>query len=130
MAGRCPVRRFDLKNNGTVVNEPTTQGRSAIISHKLDTIILPRVEFRDATIREAIDFLKKKSVELDPAKEGVNIVLHLEGGGGGGAAPAPEAAPSGPVIPGLDTPAPAPTAPGCCACGFRFGRDSDHCIPD
>lgn len=37
--------------------------------------ILPKVEFRDSTLRECIDFLVAKSKELDPAGEGVNIVL-------------------------------------------------------
>jgi general secretion pathway protein D len=82
---------------------------------------MPKVEFRDATLREAFDFLKQKSVtldveETDPTKKGVNIVLRLDTGtGGGGAslpAPAP-AAPAAPVIPGLEPipgAAPAPAA--------------------
>lgn len=37
--------------------------------------ILPKVEFRDSTLRECIGFLVAKSKELDPAGEGVNIVL-------------------------------------------------------
>jgi type II secretory pathway component HofQ len=37
--------------------------------------ILPKVEFRDSTLRECIGFLVAKSKKLDPAGEGVNIVL-------------------------------------------------------
>ena len=53
------------------------------IRAKLNNIILPKLEFRDATIREAIDFLRKKSVDLDPEKAhpetaGINMVLQLE----------------------------------------------------
>lgn len=96
---------------------------SAAITAKLNRIIIPSIQFRDATLPEAIDFLKKKSRELDinepdPARRGVNIVLQTEipgGGFGGGAAPA---APAEAGIPGLDPipadptiPAPAPFNP-------------------
>jgi len=36
-------------------------------------IILPKVEFRDATLTEALEFLGKKSRELDEEKQGVNL---------------------------------------------------------
>jgi general secretion pathway protein D len=81
------------------------------IRHKLENIIIPKLEFRDATVREAIDFLKKKSAELDdeskPGDKGVNIVLKLESapGMGGASSPTPAPAPTGiPGIPGLDQP--------------------------
>ena len=66
---------------------------------KLKTIILPSVEFADTPLRDALEFLQQRSVELDlnetnPAKKGVNIILD-EGSFGGGAAAAPAAAPSG-----------------------------------
>ncbi|MGB8166766.1 MAG: M56 family metallopeptidase, partial [Chthoniobacteraceae bacterium] len=48
---------------------------SQTVMEKAGKIILPKVEFRSASIHEAIDFLKKKSVELDPEHKGVNIVL-------------------------------------------------------
>src|SRR5438477_5903186 len=41
---------------------------------KRDTSIIPRVEFRDASIREAIDFLRQQAVENDPAAEGKKVV--------------------------------------------------------
>src|SRR5437868_4621962 len=53
---------------------------TARITTKLNTIIIPRVEFRDASIREAIDFLRQQAVENDPSvegKKGVDIVLRL-----------------------------------------------------
>src|SRR6266568_4508253 len=43
---------------------------TARITNKLNTIIIPRVEFRDASIREAIDFLREQAVENDPSPEG------------------------------------------------------------
>jgi len=53
------------------------------IQDKLNHIIIPKIEFREATVREAIDFLKQKSrdcdtTEPDPARRGVSIVLKLE----------------------------------------------------
>ena len=108
-----PVRRYDVKS-GPVVDTQTVVGRSQIIQRKLASIILPRLEFREATIREAIDYLKKKSQELDPTHEGVNIVLKIDAGAEAPAAPV-AAAPAAPVIPGLEpvpgaAPAPAPLA--------------------
>jgi len=110
-----PVRRYDVKATNIIDSNQTQVGRSQIIQRKLASIILPRLEFREATIREAIDYLKKKSQELDPAHEGVNIVLKIDAGaGGGGEAVAPAAA-AAPTIPGLEAvpaaPAPAAAAP-------------------
>jgi len=87
-----------------------SQNNTAQITAKLNRIIIPRVEFRDATVPEAIEFLKKKSRELDvnepnADRKGVNIVLQLDNPGGFGA-PAPAHAPAEAAIPGLD-PAPA-----------------------
>jgi hypothetical protein len=39
------------------------------------TILIPKVVFRGATVREGVDFLRKKGLDLDPRKSGVNIVL-------------------------------------------------------
>ena len=49
---------------------------------KLNDIVISRLDFGEATIREAVDFLKKTSVELDTAepnaaKRGVNFALKL-----------------------------------------------------
>ncbi len=48
---------------------------------KLKNIIIPSITFDDAKITEVIDFLKKRSVELDPDGEGVNIMLQLSAPG-------------------------------------------------
>src|SRR5437588_5996327 len=53
---------------------------TARITNKLNSIIIPRVEFRDASIREAIDFLRQQAAANDSATEGrkgVDIVLRL-----------------------------------------------------
>jgi len=116
MAWARPIRRFNAPVEIDVQNA-SPQASTERIRRKLERIVIPKLEFREATIREAIDFLKKKSVELDdfsPAGEkGVNIVLKLDasngGGGGAGAGAAPAAAIPG--IPGLDAaPAAAPAA--------------------
>src|SRR6266566_1625320 len=75
-------------------------GGTARITTKLNTIIIPRVEFRDASIREAIDFLRQQAVENDPSaegKKGVDIVLRLVPLGG--RAPEPVPPPLQPVTP-------------------------------
>ena len=53
---------------------------TARITHKLNTIIIPRIEFRDASVREAIEFLRQQAEANDPAtdgRKGVDIVLRL-----------------------------------------------------
>src|SRR6266513_2293723 len=53
---------------------------TARVTHKLNTIIIPRIEFRDASVREAIEFLRQQAETNDPATEGrkgVDIVLRL-----------------------------------------------------
>ncbi len=53
-----------------------------IMVARLNRIIIPRVDFRDATIRQAVSFLQQRSrdldtTEADPERRGVNIVLKL-----------------------------------------------------
>jgi general secretion pathway protein D len=43
---------------------------TARITNKLNSIIIPKIEFRDASIREAIDFVRQQAVANDPATEG------------------------------------------------------------
>ncbi|RYD35730.1 MAG: hypothetical protein EOP87_06830, partial [Verrucomicrobiaceae bacterium] len=52
----------------------------AYITQKLRTIIIPRIDFEDTTVEEAVDFLRMRSVELDtleldPARKGVNFIV-------------------------------------------------------
>ncbi len=55
------------------------------IRAKLQNIIIPKIEFEEATIAQVVAFLRKRSVELDPESEGVNIILQLAAGPGAGA---------------------------------------------
>ncbi len=121
-AWQSPVRRFNAPESTTIDNNTDAAG-TARINAKLQKIIIPKLELREATIVEALEFLKKKSTELDNdpdnARRGVSFALKLESGSGGATPVAP--APAAPAIPGLEaipgpaaTPAavPIPAAPG------------------
>jgi hypothetical protein len=62
---------------------PTAPAAQPTIVQKLQEIILPRVVFHEASIEEAVEFLRRKSVELDtsttdPKSRGINFVLQLD----------------------------------------------------
>lgn len=69
------------------------EGGELIIREKLRRIIIPRIDFEDTTVEEAVDFLRLSAHELDevepdPAKKGVNFVIRkLRGDDGGPADP-------------------------------------------
>src|SRR6266487_3016213 len=111
-----PVHKYGMAAAPVGVGFARDTGGTARITNKLNTIIIPRVEFRDASIREAIDFLREQAVENDPEKKGVDIVLRTVPLGqiapppvpvGPAASPAAAGSPPGPIGP----PA-APTGPG------------------
>ena len=80
---------------------------TARIRTKLSTIVIPRIEFRDASIREAIDFLRQQAAANDTAAEGrrgVDIVLRLTPMG-------QIAPPPNPVEPAITPGAVAPAGP-------------------
>ncbi len=67
---------FDTIGGST---RPETEG-VAYITEKLRRIIIPRIDFEDTTVEEAIDFLRLRAaeldtLELDPARKGVNFVI-------------------------------------------------------
>jgi len=101
-----PVRRFDAKAADIKEKSRTGTKDTAPITAKINSIKIPRLDLKDATIREAIEFLVQKSRTLDPEKEGVNIVLKLDsaGGSGGFSAPVTPPPPAEVGIPGLDAP--------------------------
>ena len=108
-----PVREYGR----TVGPETGAYGRevsgTARITNKLNTIIIPRVEFRDASVREAIDFLREQAVENDPSpegKRGVDIVLRMTPLGQVAPPPVPVAPAAGPGAAASPAPA-APAAP-------------------
>jgi type II secretory pathway component GspD/PulD (secretin)/tetratricopeptide (TPR) repeat protein len=77
-AWQQPVRKY-----GAVGPAADNKGRggevrgTAQMTNKMNSIIIPHIEFRDTTIREAIEFLREQAAENDPSGQGVNIVLRL-----------------------------------------------------
>src|SRR6266498_3523268 len=75
-----PVHKYGQTGGAAVEAFARGTSGTARITNKLNTIIIPRVEFRDASIREAIDFLREQAAENDPSpegKKGVDIVLRM-----------------------------------------------------
>jgi general secretion pathway protein D len=103
-----PVRKYG-ETVGTVTGAFSKDVTgTARMTNKLNSIIIPKIEFRDASVREAIDFLRQEAAANDPATEGrkgVDIVLRLTPLG----RPA-GAAPAAPPLPGA-SPAVAVTTP-------------------
>ena len=48
---------------------------SASLSQKLDSIIIPQIQFHDASINTVIQYLAAQGKLRDPDRKGVNIVL-------------------------------------------------------
>jgi general secretion pathway protein D len=87
-----PVRKYGQTTGPTVDAFARDATGTARITNKLNTIIIPRIEFRDASIREAMDFLRQQAAANDPNPEGrrgVDIVLRLNQIGGTPVQPAP-----------------------------------------
>lgn len=91
ITGKEPI----LKDEGT-----------SSIQKKLNEIVIDHIEFEDVTIPTVVKYLKNRSRELDPEKQGVNILLRLNVGEK--TAPAPAAAPA--ATPGQTETAAAPAA--------------------
>ena len=73
------------------------------VRQTLERIVIPKLELRDASLREALDFLSKEAQRLDPKKRGIPFHVRIE--------PPIPAASMVPGIPGTLTPAPAPANP-------------------
>src|SRR6266487_2875008 len=118
-----PVRRYGQTGEPTTIGSQRGLGGTAQITNKLNSIIIPRIEFRDATIREAIDFLREQSEENDTSgtgKRGVDIVLRMVPLGQV-AAPPPPVAPAGSPVPPTTVAPGAPAAAGAPAGGTTPG---------
>jgi general secretion pathway protein D len=62
------------------------------LQEKMESIVIPRIEFRQANIRDVVSFLRDASEAADPVGEGVNIILNLSVGDAPAApTPAPRA---------------------------------------
>src|SRR5947209_4337315 len=75
-----PVKKYG-ESVGAITDTFTKDATgTARITNKLNTIIIPKIEFRDASIREAIEFIRQQAAENDPGadgRKGVDIVLRL-----------------------------------------------------
>ncbi len=85
-AWESPVRQYGAGREIVIEQDQQDQLGTANIQRKLRSITIPSINFKDATVREAVDFLKAKSEELDttaddPGDRGVNIVLQLDTAG-------------------------------------------------
>jgi len=104
-----PVRKFKNRDTGSSGQTRNISGAGTeAISAKLNRIIIPKIDLRDTTVREAVEFLKQRSRDLDTTtddpklKKGVNIVLKLPVtpapvATDPTAVPSPDAAPATPV---------------------------------
>ena len=80
-------------NRGTIETQTSAQR----LQEKMERIIIPSIEFRQANIADVVNFLVEASIAGDKDGAGVNIILNLNvpgGGGGGAVAPAPAPAPA------------------------------------
>lgn len=50
------------------------------ITRKAGKIVLPALKFQEALVTEAVDFIRRKTVELDPDHKGINIVIDASEG--------------------------------------------------
>ena len=118
-----PVRRYGQAVGPVTDAFARNTSGTARITSKLNTIIIPHIEFRDASIREAIDFLRQQAVENDPTtegKKGVDIVLRLTPLGQVAPPPvpvAPATAPGAAASPAAASPAAAAPPAGAAAPG-------------
>ena len=114
-----PVRQYGQTVSPIADAFARDAGGTARITSKLNSIIVPKIEFRDASIREAIDFIRQQAETNDPStegKRGVDIVLRTTSLGRP-EPPAPIALPettpsspgASPTAEGIIEPTPVPT---------------------
>lgn len=75
-----PKRRFvEARTTDSAAAQEERRGTEMMIA-RLNQIIVPRIDFRDATVRQAVSFLQQQSRTLEGGAEGqagINIVLKL-----------------------------------------------------
>ncbi len=64
--------------------DPIPAPKKSPLQTKLDTIVIPQIQFSDATLEEAVAFLRQKSADLDttttdPNQKGVNMIVKAGG---------------------------------------------------
>jgi hypothetical protein len=79
--GLCLVGATRAKESSPLAAPAIGAGKNAFtevgnpIRDALETIIIPKIDFHEVTLAKALDFFSQKSLELDPNKRGVKIVL-------------------------------------------------------
>ena len=56
-------------------SQPTPPATDSALAARAKGIILPKVMFNEASLEECTEYLQVKSADLDPAHQGINIVL-------------------------------------------------------
>ena len=80
-AGAPPDAETALQPEGDAPVGHLQGGRKSVITAKLAGIVIPNMDFRDATVLDVVDFLRKTpgvefdNLQPDLAKQGVNIIL-------------------------------------------------------
>lgn len=73
---RPPRKSKQGRSTESVGRQQDIRGTDQIVA-KLNSIIIPKIDLSDSPISEAVEYLKQKSRDQDPAKKGVNIFLKL-----------------------------------------------------
>ncbi len=73
-----PYRKSEYEDNQSLDIMPMTRSVRFDTSRKLSSIIIPAINFNDASIDEVSAFLNAKSRELDPEKVGINFIVQPE----------------------------------------------------
>ncbi len=77
------VNKLDPKNQTAIAFlrriqvEQAAKGGAGSIEKKFAAVVIPTIEFKDATLREALEFLRKKVNEMPGDKPQVNFVMQL-----------------------------------------------------
>jgi len=81
-AWQLPVTKYSTGTTAIIEQPAINTHGTASIQRKLEDIHIPSINFKDATVREALDYIKQRAASLDteepdPNKRGINIVLKI-----------------------------------------------------
>jgi beta-lactamase regulating signal transducer with metallopeptidase domain len=77
-AGGIIERGLFVLVSARFLDEPPAESATKPTALKrAEKMTLPRLVLRDAPLSDALDFLRRKSVELDPEHKGINFVMYL-----------------------------------------------------
>jgi len=103
---RPPHKSKQGRTTESTGRQQDVRGTDQIIE-KLNSIVIDKIDLSDSPISEAVEYLKQKSVSLDPNKKGVNIFLKLAQPG----ASVQSSQPSTAATTGAQQPTPVASAP-------------------